>query len=74
MNIRDKGKQTLSLKKPKKFKSNAAITKKSITNISVLDLLPNIKLKKSQFIESDLFIKDIVLKKKRRKLKNYKKY
>ena len=60
MNIRDKGKQTLSLKKPtKKFKSNAAIAKKSIINISVLDLLPNIKLKKSQFIESDLFIKDI---------------
>ena len=68
MNIRDKGKQTLSLKKPtKKFKSNAAIAKKSITNISVLDLLPNIKLKKSQFIESDLFIKDIVLKKKKEK-------
>ena len=68
MNIRDKGKQTLSLKKPtKKFKSNAAIAKKSIINISVLDLLPNIKLKKSQFIESDLFIKDIVLKKKKEK-------
>ena len=48
MNIRDKGKQTLSLKKPtKKFKSNAAIAKKSIINISVLDLLPNIKLKKA---------------------------
>jgi hypothetical protein len=36
-------------------------------NIVGLDLLPNIKLKKNQVIESDLFIKDIVLQKKKEK-------
>ena len=58
----------LAQKMQKKKKTKGIQSLKSSTfNLKGFDLLPNIKLKKYQIIESDLFIKDIVLEKKKRK-------
>ena len=68
MSIRDKDNSASKLaQKMQKKKKGIKSIKSSTMNIVGLDLLPNIKLKKNQVIESDLFIKDIVLQKKKEK-------
>ena len=56
----------LAQKMQKKTKG-LKVLKSSNINLVGFDLLPNIKLKKNQMIESDLFIKDLVLEKKKEK-------
>ena len=70
MSTKDKENSTskLAQKMQKKKKTKGIQSLKSSTfNLKGFDLLPNIKLKKYQIIESDLFIKDIVLEKKKEK-------
>ena len=68
MSIREKDNSASKLaQKMQKKKKGIKSIKSSTINLVGLDLLPNIKLKKNQIIESDLFIKDIVLQKKKEK-------
>ena len=60
-------------KKIKEIKEKAKRIKESTKNLRISDLLPNIKIHKHYFIESDLYIKELVKRKKEEKTKELKK-
>ncbi len=70
MSIRDKDNSASKLaQKMQKKTKGLKVLKSSNINLVGFDLLPNIKLKKNQMIESDLFIKNLNLEKKKKKTK-----
>ena len=60
-------------KKIKEIKEKAKRIKESTKKLRISDLLPNIKIHKHYFIESDLYIKELVKRKKEEKTKELKK-